>query len=492
MKPSILTLTVFVLLLLLPTVIPHDYSDALHKSILFFEGQRSGRLPRQQRMSWRGDSGLKDGENLNTDLVGGYHDAGDNVKFHFPMAFTATMLAWSSVDFGCYMSEKHHKDNLVALKWATNYLLKTVSQLPHRIFVQVGEAQPDHDCWERPEDMDTPRTAFAIDAPGPASDLAGEIAAALAAASIAFKQSNPTYSRLLLNKAIQTFQYADMHRGSYADSPNGHKAACPFYCSANGYKDELLWGAAWLRRATGSDDYLEYLVKNRESFGVDYNYMDFGWDSKFVGIDVLVAKEMFEKNVSGLTPYKDMAEKMMCTLFPETAGPHLNYTPAGLLSNTVGCQLQSAAALSFLILKYADYLSKFSQQLTCGNLKFQPDSLRRIAKRQVDYILGDNPMHLSYMVGYGDQYPRQIHHRGSSIPSIKVQRTAPGCLQGWDIFHSDKPNPNILVGAVVGGPNVDDSFIGKRTNATDTEPTTYTNAPLVGVLAYFSSNPNFH
>lgn len=87
--------------------------------------------------------------------------------------------------------------------------------------------------------MDTPRTAFAIDAPGPASDLAGEIAAALAAASIAFKQSQPEYSKLLLDKAIQTFQYADMHRGSYYDNPNVYNATCPFYCSNNGYKVNL-------------------------------------------------------------------------------------------------------------------------------------------------------------------------------------------------------------------------------------------------------------
>lgn len=39
----------------------HDYGDALHKSILFFEGQRSGRLPPDQRLRWRRDSALNDG-----------------------------------------------------------------------------------------------------------------------------------------------------------------------------------------------------------------------------------------------------------------------------------------------------------------------------------------------------------------------------------------------------------------------------------------------
>lgn len=38
-----------------------QYSDALEKSILFFEGQRSGALPPNQRMKWRGNSGLSDG-----------------------------------------------------------------------------------------------------------------------------------------------------------------------------------------------------------------------------------------------------------------------------------------------------------------------------------------------------------------------------------------------------------------------------------------------
>ncbi|VVB09654.1 unnamed protein product [Arabis nemorensis] len=490
MKPSVYFLTVFIVLLL-PTAMPHDYSDALRKSILFFEGQRSGRLPIQQRMTWRGNSALNDGENLETDLVGGYYDAGDNVKFHFPMAFTATMLAWSSLEFGSYMSPNDIGHNLVALKWATDYLLKTVSQLPNRIFVQVGEAQPDHDCWERPEDMDTPRTAFALDAPQPASDLAGEIAAALAAASIAFKQSNPRYSRILLDKAVKTFQYADLHRGSYTDNLDVNQAVCPFYCSVNGYKDELLWGAAWLRRATGDDFYLMYLVKNRQVFGADFNYFEFGWDNKVGGVNVLIAKEVFEKNVTALTAYKDTAEKMMCSFLPETPGPHMTYTPGGLLYKRGSTQLQNTAALSFLLLTYADYLSKSSQQLNCGSLKFQPDSLRRIVKRQVDYVLGDNPMKLSYMIGYGDQYPQQVHHRGSSIPSRMVHPNAFGCVQGWSIFSSPNPNPNILVGAVIGGPDVDDTFIGGRTNASETEPTTYINAPFVGIFAYFKSNPEF-
>lgn len=39
-----------------------DYKDALGKAIMFFEGQRSGKLPANQRLKWRGDSALTDGK----------------------------------------------------------------------------------------------------------------------------------------------------------------------------------------------------------------------------------------------------------------------------------------------------------------------------------------------------------------------------------------------------------------------------------------------
>ena len=38
-----------------------NYREALSKSLLFFQGQRSGRLPRDQQVSWRASSGLSDG-----------------------------------------------------------------------------------------------------------------------------------------------------------------------------------------------------------------------------------------------------------------------------------------------------------------------------------------------------------------------------------------------------------------------------------------------
>ena len=109
----------------------------------------------------------------------------------------------------------------------------------------------------------------------------------------------------------------------------------------------------------------------------------------------------------------------------------------------------------------------------------------------MDYILGDNPLGMSYMVGYGGRYPQRIHHRGSSLPSVSAHPAHIACKAGSRYFLSPNPNPNLLVGAVVGGPNSSDYFPDSRPYFQESEPTTYINAPLVGLLAFFSAHPWF-
>lgn len=120
------------------------------------------------------------------------------------MAFTITMLSWDVVQFGRQLEAKKELTNaLDAIKWGTDYLIKAHPQ-PNVLYGQVGD-NADHECWQRPEDMTTPRTCYKIDDQHPGADLAGETAAALAAASIAFKKSNPGYSSQLITHAKQVF-----------------------------------------------------------------------------------------------------------------------------------------------------------------------------------------------------------------------------------------------------------------------------------------------
>ena len=54
----------------------YDYGEVLRLSNLFYEAQRSGDLPDNNRVPWRGDSSTDDRGNNGEDLSGGYHDGG--------------------------------------------------------------------------------------------------------------------------------------------------------------------------------------------------------------------------------------------------------------------------------------------------------------------------------------------------------------------------------------------------------------------------------
>lgn len=483
-NPHPLSLILVLSLVSFNPVLGHDYSEALRKCILFFEGQRSGRLPPDQRLTWRRDSALHDGATAGVDLTGGYYDAGDNIKFGFPMAFTATMLSWSIIDFGRNMGPDL-RYALKAVKWATDYLLKATS-VSGVIYVQVGDPISDHNCWERPEDMDTLRTVYRIDRANPGSDVAGETAAALAAASIVFKSRNPAYSRHLLNRAVNVFEFADKYRGAYSNSLRS--GVCPFYCDNNGYQDELLWGAAWLHKASRKREYREYIVKNEVVLRAGDTINEFGWDNKHAGINVLISKEVLMGRANDLKSFQKNADGFICSILPGISHPQVQYSPGGLIFKAGGSNMQHVTSLSFLLLAYSNYLSHSNHIVPCGERSASPALLKQLAKRQVDYILGDNPMRMSYMVGYGERYPRRIHHRASSLPSVKAHPTRIGCKEGSQYFFSPNPNPNVLVGAVVGGPNSTDSFPDSRPFFQESEPTTYINAPLVGLLGYFSAH----
>ncbi|KAH6833973.1 cellulase 3 [Perilla frutescens var. hirtella] len=457
----------------------HNYRDALAKSILFFQGQRSGRLPPQE-INWRASSGLSDGRLAGVDLTGGYYDAGDNVKFNFPMAFTTTMLSWNAIEYGKKLGPQLAATR-AAIRWGTDYLLKCARSSPGRLYVGVGDPNADHRCWERPEDMDTVRTVYYVSPSNPGSDVAGETAAALAAASIVFKKVDPAYSRLLLSTAKNVMQFAMQHRGSYSDSLGSN--VCPFYCSYSGYMDELLWGAAWLFRATNQVYYLNFIKSLGGNDGTDI----FSWDNKYAGARVLLARRSLVNNDETFGQYREQAEEFMCRILPNSPSSSTQYTPGGLMYKMGSSNLQYVTAITSLLTTYSKYMATAKHTFSCGGLLVTSKTLRNLAKRQVDYILGDNPMKMSYMVGYGSSYPRKIHHRGSSLPSVTVHPQSFGCEGGFQpYYYSSNPNPNILIGAVVGGPNQNDFFPDERGDYSHSEPTTYINAAMVGPLAYFA------
>lgn len=482
---------VFAVAILVLVVLPfasagHNYREALSKSILFFEAQRSGHLPFNQRVKWRSHSGLLDGKTSGVDLVGGYYDAGDNVKFGLPMAFTITMMSWSIIEYGkqiLHSGELSH--SLASVKWGTDYLIKAHPE-PNVLYGEVGDGVTDHYCWQRPEDMTTSRAAYRLDAYHPGSDLAGETAAAMASASIVFRRLNPAYSKKLLSHAKQLFSFADRYRGKYDRSIS---VARKYYGSVSGYADELLWAASWLYQATNERYYLDYLGKNADSLGgTGWAMTEFSWEVKYAGVQVMASKILMQgkagHHTAVLKRYQQKAEYFMCSCLGKGTR-NVRRTPGGLLFRQRWNNLQFVTSASFLMTVYSDYLSSHSgRYVRCASGNATPLDLINLAKSQVDYILGDNPRGTSYMVGYGKTYPQRVHHRGSSIVSIKVNSAFVSCRGGYSKWYGRKASdPNLLSGAIVGGPDGYDNFADERDNYEQTEPATYNNAPLIGVLA---------
>ncbi|KAB1202595.1 Endoglucanase 11 [Morella rubra] len=424
-----------------------DYADALTKSLLYFESQRSGRLPYNQRVTWRDHSGLTDG--LEQELV---KILKPHLSFHF----------CDQVKGG----------------------------LGRRVYDagdHVGDGDTDHYCWQRPEDMTTSRQAYKIDKDNPGSDLAGETAAAMAAASMVFKQTNPHYSHLLLHHAQQLFEFGDEYRGKYDASVEEVKS---YYASVSGYMDELLWAALWLYKATDKEEYLRYVVDKADSFGgIGWAITEFSWEVKYAGLQVIASKLLAEKkhkeHAHVLEQYRSKAEYYICSCLDKNInGSNVERTPGGLLYVRQWNNMQYVSTAAFLLTVYSDFLQSSSQKLRCHGGMVGHEEILDFAKSQIDYILGSNPMNMSYLAGYGSNYPTRVHHRAASIVSYRESKGFIGCTQGYDYWYSRlKPNPNVLVGALVGGPDLQDDFVDRRSNYMQTEACTYNTAPLVGVLA---------
>ncbi|KAI3786964.1 hypothetical protein L1987_41077 [Smallanthus sonchifolius] len=457
-----------------------DYKDALTKSIIFLEAQRSGMLPPNHTPPWRGDSALDDGKEAGVDLVGGYYDAGDNVKYGFPMAFTVTTMAWAAYFYEQEIKDAGEMDHLLdGIKWGTDYLLKASTQ-HNRLFVQVGDPKLDHQCWMRPEDMKTPRTVLEINQNRPGTEIAAETAAALAASSVVFREVDHAYAETLLNRAKMLFQFAEEYQGTF-------DGACPFYCSYSGYNDELLWGAAWLYVATKDPLYLQYINEESTSAVV----YEFSWDLKFAGAQVLLSQLYWEGQKEFHT-FQQQADEYICAVLPDSPYRQPFMTPGGLIHFRDGANSQYVTSTAFLFSVYSDLMARHNVQVYCGDKTFTHSDLMRFAKQEMDYLLGHNPAHRSIMVGFGHNPPLYAHHRGASVPVTASTKDVTCGMSFVYWFNTDAPNPNELTGAILGGPDRADVFIDSRQNSSYTEPCTYINSLAIGVLAKLAKHAKHH
>lgn len=430
-----------------------NYAEALQKSLYFYECQQAGPLPEWNRVEWKADSTMTD------EVLGGWYDAGDHVKFNLPMAYSASMLAWGLYQYPDGVEKCGEMTNYVNnLEFVLDYLAEC--DRGDEVVYQVGNGTIDHTWWGPVEliqygmqdsgtSYDSAR-AILVSSDG-CSAVFGEMAAALAAGSCALKD-RIDQSKIddYIAHAENIFKLADSSKSNdvYNDSN-----ASGFYRSSHFY-DELFYAANWLYIATGEQSYLDkaksYIPNLDKELGSDelkYTWCQC-WDDVMQGGMLLYAINTNDDF------YINRVEK------------HVNYWTNTIkkVDGALGyCDTWGCA-------RYAE-TAGFIAAVACDTVLADKNNSDYVKfyETQMNYVLGDNADGQSFVVGYGEKSPKNPHHR-----------TAHGSWKN-DLAIPDT-NRHVLYGALVGGPNQDGSYEDDRQNYINNEVATDYNAGFTALL----------
>ena len=155
----------------------------------------------------------------------------------------------------------------------------------------------------------------------------------------------------------------------------------------------------------------KYVVQNEVMLHAGDDINEFDRDNKHVGVKVFISKEVLMGTTSYFGSFKRNADGFICSILPKISHPQVHYSRGGLIFKVGGSNMQ-----------------------------------------YVNYILGYNPLGMSYMIVYSACYPLRIHHKVNSLLSVLTQPAHIGCKVGSKHFLSPNANRNQLVRAVVGRP----------------------------------------
>ncbi len=373
----------------------------------YFDVQRCGHQGSEHRGPCHTDDGIAVGgprSGQRIDVSGGWHDAGDYLKFVETTSYAAALMLFAYERHPAHF-HKHFPAPpgilplpLRSARIGLDWLLK-MHPSPNEFYYQVGDAA-DHDSWRLPED-DTP----AKDAdwkPRPAqfgvgANLAGRTAAALAAASRLFKPYDPAYAARCLASARTAFVLGQKNPKIVTTLP------ADFYPETT-WHDDMEWGAVSLYNATGERQYLDHALRFARLAGPAETY------SSVYDVHALAH--------SALYPHAPapMQAQLLAWLKSDADGVrrHAAANPYGLGTPYVWGTAEAAVGAAMTCLAYARL---------SGDKQYAGT-----ARRQRDFVLGCNPFGLSCLVGAGTRYPLFPHHQIANLKNIE------------------------LTGAIVGGP----------------------------------------
>ncbi|MBN1696721.1 MAG: glycoside hydrolase family 9 protein [Spirochaetales bacterium] len=454
MRPVVF-LVVILFFMTVTTLMAQNFAEALQKSIYFYDAEKCGPGVTGGRLEWRGD--------CHTDDVyyGGFHDAGDHVKFGLPQSYAASTLAWGVYEFkDAFVQIDEYEHIMEILRWFSDYFLRCWNG--SRFIYHVGEGSVDHNYWGPPElqkTEDFERPSYATDT-HPASDQASQAAAALAIMYLILQDEDSAYATKCLTAAKELYAHAVAKRGLGYDGG--------FYNSSFD-EDQMSWGAVWLYIATDNYDYIEDIL-SVDSAGQYTGYLkkivmnpEDDWQNIWVHSWDTVWGGVFAK----LAPITDDSQhwwffRWNCEYWAgidhEDPGDtnFLARSPAGyaFLNGWGSARYNAAAQLQCLVYRKYTGRTDFADW----------------ARGQMEYLLGDNPLGLSYEVGYGEKYAQHPHHRAA---------------HGSTTNSPDNPpeHKHTLWGALVGGPDLQDDHNDDIWDYIYNEVAIDYNAGFVGALA---------
>ncbi|KAF9125251.1 hypothetical protein BGW39_007538 [Mortierella sp. 14UC] len=461
-----------------------EYVRLLDATLLFYEAQRSGRLPSDQRVKWRNDSALLDGKDAGIDLTGGYYDAGDYLKFIFPLTFTLTEICYGAIEFfeGYTLADKsHHLDQTV--RWGLDWLIKAHPN-NNTLYVQVGVSEVDNNYWGPDTGIPNPRPSFFVSNLKPGTDVMADAAAAFLSCSLLYREKfrDLEYAATLQRHGEALFSLAETALPQQTYQTVIPAASCCY--ASTGFLDELAWAAAWMYRLTKDPVY----AAKASHYVTEYSKLEHGsvmlpvtWDDKTGLVYILMA---------GLT--QGNAEEVQWQTFAEKFGNFIIHAPKpcaftsggmyycyGYSSDDTSVVAANAAFTMALLSNNMDIWLKNnrnSRNMTNAlenETRGKIEAYHAFAVRQVRYLLGDNPEKTPYVVGVHPNSPTNPH---SSL--------AAGGRSTDNIDTDPFKEAHVLLGALVGGPDKNDRFQDLRSNWRQNEVALDYNAPFTSLMAY--------
>ncbi len=413
----------------------NNYLEALATSLYFFDSNACGTGITDGPLTWRGDchtydaeASLSDASNFNSaatsildpdgdgkvDVSGGFHDAGDHIKFSLTIGFGASSLAMSEYLFPGIYEKAGCRDHLeYELRRAADYFMKvTALDSSDKVLTMCSVVSDvsDHSYWQSPEIQTYNRPTYWLTSGQNNSAVCGDAAAALGGAAYIFKDSDPTYSAKCLKYAKAIYDFGKNNSGNYCGGMGG------MYDSAADAQDELLIAQTWMWLCGAGSK--PSVVPNNGQYGGVYDYYKYTWDKQYQGYAAMMYKATGDSAF-----YNELK---------------MEYNNAGGLSESQykandwgGSRYNCAVQMDALMLAKGD---------TSAN-SVAESSYAKAAKFQMDYILGNNSYNYSFLVGYGSNWPTHIHHRAAN-PGENGQTSA------------DNPSAKYTnYGLLIGGPD---------------------------------------